>query len=466
MNNTLPSSTRKPGIYVGYNTTMANRNLPANYMRVLIIAQRLAAGTVAALVPTAVFSDSDAGAFFGVGSAAQLMCRAAIKANPLLDLTVIAVDDNGAGVLATGTITITGPATGAGILTVFIGMRKVEVAIGNTDTATAIALALKVACDGQPDLPGVASVAAGVFTWTAKHKGTIGNGIKLEAATTAAGTTATVVAMANGAGDPDIAAALTAIFAVRYALIACQFSDATNVGLLRTHLDTVSGKIEQRGARGYVGLTGTLAASITIAAATPFERICNAWSRGNRALACEIGAAYTAYRASVDDPAMPLDDEVLPGIPVPPAQADWPSRAEQESALHNGLTPLYIGVDNQVHICRAITSYLVDASGNPDETLLDDNPIPILDYVRDVVRAIARPKKCTQKRADSYRDLIYTQLKKLETAEILMDIDLYKARLQVIANPDNRPPGWFQVTIPAPYVPGLHILDETIELYL
>ncbi len=466
MDNTLASSTRKPGVYVGYNTTLDNRNLPANPQRVLVIGQRTAAGSVAALIATAVFSDSDAASCFGPGSPLHLMCRAAIKANPYCDLTAIAVDDALAGVAATGTVTIAGPATAAGILTLWIGQRSVQVAIGATDTANAIAASLNTALGGIADLPVTAAVNNAVVTLTARNKGTIGNGIKLSAAATAAGTTATVVAMANGAGDPDLAAALTAVFPVRYHLVASQFNDATNLGKLRDHLVSVSGKVEQRGGRGYSGQTGTLAASITVAAGTPHERLIYAWSRGNRALACEVGAAYTAYRASVDDPAMPLDDEVLPGVPVPPAQADWPSRTEQESALHNGLTPLYVGTDNQVRICRAITSYLTDASGNPDETLLDDNPIPILDYVRDVVRAIPRPKKATQKRADSYRDLIYTQLKKLETAEILMDIDTYKDRLQVIANPATRPAGWFQVTIPAPYVPGLHILDETIELYL
>jgi phage tail sheath gpL-like len=469
MNNTLASSTRKPGIYVGFDTTLASRNLPANPQRLLLMGQRRAAGTVAALVATAVFSDSDAAGYFGAGSQLHLMCRAAIKANPLLDLTAIALDDAGAGVLATGTLTLTGPATAAGILSIWIGMRNLQVAVANGDTATNIAANLNTALAGYSDLPVTAGAAAGIVTLTAKNKGTCGNGIKvaLDAGTVLpAGVTATIVAMANGAGDPDITNALTAIFPVRYNLIATQFNDATNLGLLRTHLDTVSGKIEQRGARGYFGYTGILSAAITLATGFNFERFSCAYSRGNRALACEIAAGYAAYRASVDDPSMPLDGDVLPGISIPPLQSDWLSRTEQESCLHNALTPLVSGTDNQLHIVRAITTYMTAGDNTPDDTLLDDNPIPILDYVRDVVRAIPKPKKATVARAAGYRDLIYTQLKKLEAAEILMNIDLYKDRLQVIANPTDRPVGWFKVTIPAPYVPGLHILDETIELYL
>lgn len=465
MNNTLATSTRKPGTYVGFDTRLANRNLPANPQRVLLIGQRMATGSVAALVATPIFADSDAATYFGAGSQLHLMCRAAIRANQQLDLTAIAVDD-AAGVLATGTITIAGPATGSGVLSLWIGMRNVQLAIASGDSANTIATALNTAIGYLGDLPVTTGVANPVVTLTAKNKGTGGNLIPLSATCTAAGVTATIVAMANGATDPDITSALAAVFPVRYHLIAQPYPDTTTLGLVKTHLDAVSGKVEQRGARGYVGLTGTLAASITVAGLKPFERLCFPWSRGNRAMPCEVGAAYAAYRASVDDPAMPLDDEVLPGIPIPPAGSDWPSRTEQESALHNGLTALYVGVDNQVHISRAITSYLTGPDGNPDDTLLDDNPIPILDYVRDVVRAIPKPKKATAKRAAGYRDMIYTQLKKLEAAEILMNIDTYKDRLQVIANPDDRPAGWFKVVIPAPYVPGLHILDETIELYL
>ena len=465
-NSTLASSTRKPGIYVGYDTTLASRNLPANPQRVLVMGQRISAGTIAALVATPVFSDKAAATYFGSGSAAHLMCRAAINANPNVDLTCIGVDDAGGGTQGTQTVTFTGPATTSGSATLNIGMKTITIAISATDTAITIAGAMNTAVGLVLDLPVTGAAPAAVLTLTAKNKGTIGNGISVTCTVTAAGVTATVAAGVTGATDPDIATALTAIFPVRYHLIANQFSDSTNLGKLRTHIDLVSGKIEQRGARAYTGLTGALAASITIATGTPHERLIYPWSRGNTALACEVGAAYTAYRASIDDPAMPIDDDVLPGIPVPPSQANWPSRTEQESALHNALTPLYVGSDNQVRICRAVTSYMTDASGNPDDTLLDDNPIPILDYVRDVIRAIPRPKKCTQKRADGYCDLILTQLRKLEKAEILMDIDIYKARLQVIANPDNRPAGWFQVTIPAPYVPGLHVLDETIELYL
>ncbi len=59
------------------------RTLPANKQRLLIIGQRLTAGTVAEKVPTQVFSDAEAAEYFGEGSIAHLMVRAAIKAIPI-----------------------------------------------------------------------------------------------------------------------------------------------------------------------------------------------------------------------------------------------------------------------------------------------------------------------------------------------------------------------------------------------
>ena len=89
----IPASIRKPGKYFEFNTKLAVRTLPGNLQKVLAIGQRLASGTQPALAPVDVFSDEQAAQLFGRGSAAHLMARAAITANPYLQLTVIAVDD-------------------------------------------------------------------------------------------------------------------------------------------------------------------------------------------------------------------------------------------------------------------------------------------------------------------------------------------------------------------------------------
>ena len=141
----IPASIRKPGKYFEFNTKLAVRTLPGNPQRVLLLGQKLATGSQPALVPVDVFSDTEAAGLFGRGSLAHLMARAAITANPYLQLSVVSVDDATAGVAASATLTLTGPATAAGVVSLHVGVQRVDVAAAPGDTATVVAAALKAA---------------------------------------------------------------------------------------------------------------------------------------------------------------------------------------------------------------------------------------------------------------------------------------------------------------------------------
>jgi len=125
----IGSSIRKPGKYFEFNTKLAKRSLPTNLQRVLLVGQRLASGTIPALTPVSVFSDDEAAGYFGRGSIAHRMVAAAITANRYAQLTVVAVDDDAAGIAASGTVTITGPATAPGALSLEVGRERVMIAL-------------------------------------------------------------------------------------------------------------------------------------------------------------------------------------------------------------------------------------------------------------------------------------------------------------------------------------------------
>ena len=230
----IASSIRKPGQYFEFNTKLAVRTLPANAQKVLIVAPMLATGSLAALTATSVFSADEAAVYFGFGSVAHLMVVAAINTYAYLDLTVIGVSDAVAGQAASGTLTLTGPASSQGVVSLWVGNTRVDVAVSAADTATVIAAAMKTAIDNQPELPVTAAVAAGVLTLTAKNKGAAGNGIRLRAQTTASGTTTAVAAMAGGDIDPDIAPALANVVAAGHNIIISPFSTQTTLTALRT----------------------------------------------------------------------------------------------------------------------------------------------------------------------------------------------------------------------------------------
>ncbi|WP_288843460.1 phage tail sheath subtilisin-like domain-containing protein, partial [uncultured Deefgea sp.] len=315
---TLPSSIKKPGKYIEFNTKLAVRTLPGNLQKLVLIGQRLATGSVLAGVPTDVFSDTDAAVFFGRGSHLHNMAAAALAANPYLQLSCVALDD-AVGTAASCTVTFTGTATAAGTITLWIADCRVDLPVSVGDAAATEAAALKAALDALPDLPVSAIAAAGVVTLTAKNKGTLGNQIKVSAsAWQATGLTVVATPMAAGATDPDLQTALSAIFSAGHHVIGTSLNDSANLTKLRTHLDNVSAALEQRGAVAAYGFTGTLAASTTLAATINSGRITCGLLPGTISLPWEVAAAYAAVIAFEEDPARPLNTLALTGIVAPP----------------------------------------------------------------------------------------------------------------------------------------------------
>lgn len=463
----IPASIRKPGKYFEFNTKLAVRTLPANRQRMLIVAQKLAAGSVAALVPTQVYSDAQAADYFGNGSMAHLMSRAAITANPYLDLTVCALADNGAGVAASGTVTITGPATSSGSLKLHIGNRTIEIGVASGAVQNDIAAALKAEIDKLADLPVTATVLANAITLTARHKGTVGNQVDLVVDVTAKGVAAAVVAMAAGATDPDITTALAAVFAEQYHVIAVPYVDQTALTAVRDHLDSVSGPMEQRPGVGVYGYDGALASGTTLAGQLNSGRMLCAYLRGTRSPAYELAAAFAAVMAFEEDPARPLNTLALKGIHAPAIDQRL-SRTEQESCLYNGVTPLEVGPGERVQIVRAISTYTQDAQGVDDISLLDITTIRTLDYVRKACRervALRFPReKLSSKTPPKVRTEILDVLYKLEQLEIVEEVDANKDAL--ICQRSQQDPNRLDAKIPADVVNGLHVFAGRIDLLL
>lgn len=468
----IPSSIRKPGKHFEFNTKLAVRTLPNNKQKMLVIGQKTAAGTIAQKIAANVFSDKEAETYFGAGSMAHLMVRAAIKANPYLDLTVIALDDAGAGIAATGTVTITGPATSSGALSLFIGNQKVDVAIANADTATAIAAAVVAQIGKQPDLPVTASNAAGVITLTARNKGLCGNQIGLGySRTNASGVGVAIVAMATGATNPSIQDALTVAFAEKYDVVVTPYNNQTDLTTLKSHLDTVSGPMEQRPGVGVYGMNGSVSEATTLAGQINSGRNLCAYLRytntQRKSMPYELASAKGAVMAFEEDPARPLNTLELDGIAVPDI-AERLSRTEQESLLYNGVTPLEVGPGEAILIVRAISTYTKDAQGVDDVSLLDITTIRTLDYVRKACReriALRFPReKLSSKTPEKIRTELIDVLLKLEGLEIVEAVKDNLAGLLV--ERDAQDANRVNAKIPADIVNGLHIFAGRIDLLL
>lgn len=461
----IPEGVRKPGVYTEYNLSGAVTSLPANSYKVVIVGQRLAAGSVAANTVIDIFSSEDAATYFGRGSTVHLAVMDALFANKYLSLQAVAVDDAIAGAAASTPVTITGPATGSGAMRLQVNENNVDIAIGMGDSASAIAAALNAQIAAQPNLQITASVLAGVVTVAAKNKGTLGNSIKLNAIVNAAGVTATVPAMSGGLNDPDISTALTAIYNAGHNIIICCLNDAANLTALRTHINAVSGPMEKRRARAVIAHTGTYAQAVTMASSINSGRILEVLVPNAYESSYEVAGVMAAIAASEPDPARPLNNMELVGL-TPHPLANWLSETQIEAALHNGVTPVRVGPGNAVQIVRAITTYTLNAAGVPDVSMLDWTTLGTLDYVANAVETAIqlqcpRDKK-TARTVEKLRDAIYGVLLKCEEAEYIKNVQ----KADILIADDLADVTRTNTRIKVNVVSGQHIIANRLDLIL
>ncbi|WP_158780708.1 phage tail sheath C-terminal domain-containing protein [Pantoea sp. BAV 3049] len=467
----ISTTTRVPGTYVRYDFTNAGRALATDDQYLVILAQRLSTGTVAALTPTDIYTSEEAAVYFGRGSQAHLMATAAIAANSNLQLAVCALDDDSAGVAAKGSLVLNGPATGSGQVSLRVGGTTVSIAVKSGATGDTLMADLHAALAAKGGLPLLATLDRVAekqtgLVFTAMNKGACGNEISLTLTITASGVTGELSPLTGGAGDPDISDALSAIFSAGHTLIAIPYSSQDALTALATHIDSVSGPTEQRGAMGVTGWNGTLASGITLTGNTNAYRITTGWHHGSVLPNGVLAAVYAAVIAAQDDPSEPMDNTALTGLDVT-LQADWPMGTEMEKALHNGLTPFEV-VNNKVQLVRAISTYIKDSTGIEDATLLDITTIRTLDYIRKTWRARIAKRfpnggKLTDARLTRIRSETLDVLYALETLEMVENIDTYKDQVKVTRNAQDDTRA--DALIPAPVVRGLHILTGTVALY-
>jgi len=152
-----------------------------------------------------------------------------------------------------------------------------------------------------------------------------------------------------------------------------------------------------------------------------------------------------------------------------PDVADRLTRTEQEVLLHNGVTPLEVGPDNNsVQIVRAISTYQVNDAGVDDVSLLDITSIRTLDYARKAWRervTLRFPRaKLSSRTPAKVRSELLDVAYKLEELEILENVDLYKDYL--ICERDLQDATRLDARIPADVVNGLHVFAARIDMFL
>ncbi|WZB60883.1 hypothetical protein WJ970_24460 [Achromobacter xylosoxidans] len=167
--NTIPTDIRTPGQYVEIDNSKALRGLPSLNRRILVVGNKLPTGTAAPLTLYRVNSGDEGATLSGRGSVLHEMLPAR-TANKTSDIWALSVEDLAAGVAATKTITVTGPAAAAGTIALYINGQKLSIGVAAGDTASVVATAIVAVVDGYLNGPVKATAVAGVVTLTARHR--------------------------------------------------------------------------------------------------------------------------------------------------------------------------------------------------------------------------------------------------------------------------------------------------------
>ena len=387
--NYIPANVRVPLFYAEMDNSQAGYF--TQNKRSLLVGQKLATGTAVVNTPYLVSTTDAAKTLFGTGSMLARMHALYRLQDSFGEVWCIAVADAGAGVQATGTITVTGPATAAGAINLYIGGQKVSVAVGASDAANTIATAINTAINAATDLPVTSTVTTNVVTLTCRWKGATGNDITIldsfrgfaGGETIPAGVSLAysgIGLLASGATNPTLPGnVITAMGDDEYDYVIHPYTDSTSLDAFQTEYnDSVGRWAWSRQVYGhvYTALRGTLSALTTAGALRndPHHTIAGidvdcpspSW---------EYAAAYGGANAlglNVDV-ARPTQTLPLTGILVPRAGKRF-LLTERQSLLNYGVATSFVS-GGLLRVERAITTYQKNTWGQADPSYLDSETL-------------------------------------------------------------------------------------------
>lgn len=390
---TLPINLREPGQFGEFDNSFANVGPSIQPFTALMIGQKLSAGTATANQIYSLTSADQAKGLFGQGSVLHLMARKWFQNNTTSSLKAVAMADTGAA--AAGSLTVTGPATAAGTIKIYIAGQLVQVTVASGDAQNTIAAAIDAAINALPDLPVSSTVATNVVTVTSKHTGEVGNDIKMflnlfDGEVLPAGVAVTPVQLTGGTGVPSLTNVIAAMGEDQYNVVVWPYqTTGTHHTALLTELADRFGPIRQIEGLAFAckrethanlvsfgnGLNSQFISFMGIEPSTP-------------SLNYEVAAALAARATSAfqADPARPLQTLSMLGI-FPTNKAERFTYSERNLLLQDGIATQFVDAGGVMLIGRTITTYQVNSFGLADPSYLDAETFFTLSYIRYDLRA-------------------------------------------------------------------------------
>jgi phage tail sheath gpL-like len=322
---------------------------------------------------------------FGYGSMLASMYKTARRNAPFQEIWCLPIDDDDAGVKATGKFTIgNAPPLSSGTLSVYIADQRIRIAVSTADSNATIAARLVAEINATPHMPVVASVTNTVeCTLTARHAGAQGNYIRLHGdyhgdEGPLFGEIVTVTAMTGGSGDPELNSAFANLGDEEYDFIAAPYCDTTNLGYVNALLNNSSGRwspISQLYGGYFAAKDDTSAALGTFGNTKndPHVSIMGYYRSPSApwTWAAAYGAIAAAHLQVAPELSRPLHTLILQGVWAPKLVGDRFTKTQRQALYYDGIASYHVRRSGEVCIDRACTTYQLNPWGIPDPSWLD-----------------------------------------------------------------------------------------------
>lgn len=375
---------------------------------VMLIGGMLATGSAAYATiygpgtPVQMATEADVIALFGSGSELHRMFRRFTAINTTTPLYAIAVQEGTSAAQSTGTITLTGTATSAATLRIWVQDQPIDTGVSTGDTPTTQAANAVININSQTRWPVTATSAAGVITLTSKQKGLRANFIRyfaqIRPGTSGVTVTPTISTLQSGGTVSDSAnqaAALATLLPFRYYYLVSAAEDATQLGALLAQVNAQALPVSGMTQRVVAGSQDTLANCTTIATGLNGARAEVVWLAQSDAPPCELAATQAAIMSLLEasfPPRLNMDgvgnDSQTSGLwPIKaPLSGAAPTRSQIAAALNSGITPIYVSPTGATYVVSRITTRSLNGAV-PDYRTRDSHIVTILDLFWDYLKA-------------------------------------------------------------------------------
>lgn len=391
--NQIGNNLRVPFVYVEFDNSNAQQGPSVQPYTSLIIGQKLSTATAAEHSIKTITSEAQAIAEYGESSMLHYMVKSYLANNKVTELKVLCLKDDAGSAKAIGKITVVaGTASEDGFMYVYIGGRKLSVAVSKTDDQDAVASAINAAINADSSLVVTSAINganANEIDITAKQGGTVGNGIDLrynylQSESSPQGIELQFTPLTGGGVDPDMAAAIAALPDEQYNIIIHPYTDATNLTALENEMADRFGPIRQNDGVLFTAKFDTLGGLQTLGNSrnSPHSSILSCGS-GAPNLNYEWAAAYGAQVAQSAQADMGRPFQTLPLVGIlPPSVNEQFNLTERNLLLHDGIATAKVAAGDVVRIERAITTFQKNVAGADDVSYLDVNTLLILSFLR------------------------------------------------------------------------------------